>query len=65
MTDRPYGDEYVRFSLIENEQRIRQATRGIRTALGAGSGVAVPADAADAERAQDAAGDPTKQKAVT
>jgi len=29
----PYGDEYVRFSLIENEHRIRQATRGIRKAL--------------------------------
>lgn len=25
-----YGDEYVRISLIENEQRIRQAIRGIR-----------------------------------
>jgi alanine-synthesizing transaminase len=24
------GDEYVRFSLIENEQRIRQAVRGIK-----------------------------------
>ncbi len=29
----PYGDGYVRFSLIENEQRIRQAVRGIRRAL--------------------------------
>jgi alanine-synthesizing transaminase len=27
------GDEYVRFALIENEQRLRQATRGIRSAL--------------------------------
>ncbi len=34
----PYGDEYVRFSLIENEHRIRQAVRGIRRALSAGSG---------------------------
>jgi alanine-synthesizing transaminase len=25
-----YGDDYVRFSLIENEHRIRQAVRGIR-----------------------------------
>lgn len=25
-----YGDDYVRFGLIENEQRIRQALRGIR-----------------------------------
>jgi alanine-synthesizing transaminase len=29
----PYGDEYVRFSLIENEHRIRQAVRGVRKAL--------------------------------
>ena len=29
-----YGDHYVRFALIENEQRIRQAVRGIRKALG-------------------------------
>ena len=34
----PYGDEYVRFSLIENEHRIRQAVRGIRKALGRGTG---------------------------
>jgi alanine-synthesizing transaminase len=26
-----YGDEYVRFALIENEARIRQAIRGIKT----------------------------------
>ena len=25
-----YGDSYVRFALIENEQRIRQAVRGIK-----------------------------------
>jgi alanine-synthesizing transaminase len=25
-----YGDEYVRFALIENEARIRQAIRGIK-----------------------------------
>ena len=31
-----YGDEYVRLALIENEQRTRQALRGIRKALGAG-----------------------------
>ncbi len=29
-----YGDEYVRFALIENEHRTRQAVRGIRKALG-------------------------------
>ena len=28
------GDRFVRFALIENEHRIRQATRGIRKALG-------------------------------
>jgi alanine-synthesizing transaminase len=28
-----YGDPYVRFALIENEQRIRQAVRGIKKAL--------------------------------
>ena len=28
-----YGDQYVRFSLIENEQRIRQATRNIKSML--------------------------------
>ncbi len=29
----PYGDEYVRFALIENEHRTRQAVRGIRKVL--------------------------------
>lgn len=28
-----YGDEYVRFALVENEARIRQAIRGIKTML--------------------------------
>jgi alanine-synthesizing transaminase len=28
-----YGDQYVRFALIENEHRTRQAIRGIRRAL--------------------------------
>jgi alanine-synthesizing transaminase len=27
------GDEYVRFALVENEHRTRQAVRGIRKAL--------------------------------
>jgi alanine-synthesizing transaminase len=31
-----YGDEFVRFALIENEHRTRQAIRGIRKALAAG-----------------------------
>ncbi len=29
-----YGDEHVRFALIENEHRTRQAVRGIRKAFG-------------------------------
>ena len=28
-----YGDDYVRFALIENESRIRQAVRGIKAML--------------------------------
>lgn len=28
-----YGDEYVRFALVENQHRINQAVRGIRRAL--------------------------------
>ena len=28
-----YGDEYVRFGLIENEHRIRQAVRNIKSML--------------------------------
>jgi alanine-synthesizing transaminase len=28
-----YGDDYVRFALVENEQRIRQAVRGIKRAF--------------------------------
>jgi len=31
------GDDHVRFALIENEHRIRQATRGIRKAIGDGA----------------------------
>jgi alanine-synthesizing transaminase len=34
-----YGDNYVRFALIENEQRIRQAVRGIKKALHSRDGV--------------------------
>ncbi len=30
------GDDYIRFALVENEQRIRQATRGIKKALSKG-----------------------------
>lgn len=32
----PQGEGYVRFALVENEQRIRQAARGVRRALAAG-----------------------------
>ena len=32
------GDDHVRFALIENEHRMRQATRGIRKALAKGPG---------------------------
>ena len=32
----PEGEGYVRFALVENEQRIRQAARGVRRALAAG-----------------------------
>lgn len=28
-----YGDEYVRFALIENEQRTRQALKGIKKVI--------------------------------
>ncbi|MGE0825805.1 MAG: aminotransferase class I/II-fold pyridoxal phosphate-dependent enzyme [Candidatus Binatia bacterium] len=35
----PYGEGFVRFALIENEHRTRQAVRGIRRVLG---GVALP-----------------------
>ncbi len=33
-----YGDAFVRFALIENEHRTRQAVRTIRKALGEGLG---------------------------
>ncbi|HVL63573.1 MAG TPA: aminotransferase class I/II-fold pyridoxal phosphate-dependent enzyme [Actinomycetota bacterium] len=32
----PQGDDHIRFALVENEQRIRQAARGVRRALEAG-----------------------------
>ena len=32
-----YGDEYVRFALIENDHRTRQAVRNIRRLLGGSS----------------------------
>ena len=28
-----YGDEFVRFALIENSMRIRQAVRGVKTIM--------------------------------
>ncbi|MED5618520.1 alanine transaminase [Ideonella sp. BN130291] len=45
-----YGDGHVRFSLIENESRIRQAVRGIKAMFRA-DGVLQPAPAANAEAA--------------
>ncbi|WP_420995284.1 alanine transaminase [Cupriavidus sp. 30B13] len=39
-----YGDEYVRFALIENEGRIRQAVRGIKAMFRADGLVKVPVD---------------------
>jgi len=41
-----HGDRWVRFALIENEHRTRQAVRGIRRALAAGPGAARQALAA-------------------
>ena len=32
-----YGDEFVRFALIENQQRTKQAVKGIKKALSGGS----------------------------
>ena len=32
-----YGDDFVRFALIENEHRTRQAIRGVRKALTTGA----------------------------
>jgi alanine-synthesizing transaminase len=40
-----YGDEYVRFSLIENEHRTRQAVRAIRRMLRGGQALAAGAGA--------------------
>jgi alanine-synthesizing transaminase len=40
----PGGDEHVRFALVENEQRINQATRSIRRLL-TGAHVGAPSDA--------------------
>jgi alanine-synthesizing transaminase len=51
-----YGDDYVRFALIENEHRTRQAVRGIRRALSlGGSG---PRTARQATTRRTAAGRP-------
>ncbi len=33
----PWGDDHVRFALVENRMRIRQAIRGIRSFLGSGA----------------------------
>jgi alanine-synthesizing transaminase len=39
------GDGHVRFALVENEERIRQATRNIRRLLGTPHHVGAPSDA--------------------
>jgi alanine-synthesizing transaminase len=36
-----YGDQYVRFALIENEHRTRQAIRGVREMLRKGNAIPV------------------------
>jgi len=41
-----YGDGHVRFSLIENEERTRQALRGIKQMLAKGEMPAIKADLA-------------------
>jgi alanine-synthesizing transaminase len=41
-----YGDDHVRFALIENEHRTRQAVRGIRNMLRKQAGVMPAAGAA-------------------
>jgi alanine-synthesizing transaminase len=43
-----YGDDYVRFALIENEARIRQGLRGIRAMLRGASATAETSNALDA-----------------
>ena len=40
-----YGDDHVRFALIENEHRTRQAVRGIKKLLQKGPPAAAPAGA--------------------
>jgi alanine-synthesizing transaminase len=37
-----HGDHFVRFALIENEHRTRQAIRGIRRALALGASPSLP-----------------------
>ena len=39
------GEGYVRIALVENEQRIRQAARGVKAMLAKGACPAVPAKA--------------------
>jgi alanine-synthesizing transaminase len=46
-----YGDTHVRFALIENEHRIRQAVRGIREMFRKDGLIKVPAEVAEGEEA--------------
>lgn len=46
-----YGDTHVRFALIENEHRIRQAVRGIREMFRRDGLIRLPADAGEGDEA--------------
>jgi alanine-synthesizing transaminase len=46
-----YGDTHVRFALIENEHRIRQAVRGIREMFRKDGLIKLPAEVAEGEEA--------------
>lgn len=52
-----YGDEYVRFALIENEHRTRQAIRGVRKALNLGGSPPLPRSDDGEESVATAGGD--------
>jgi alanine-synthesizing transaminase len=49
-----FGDEYVRLALIENENRIRQAVRGIRSMLSSEPRQGAATEPVKAARARDA-----------
>ncbi|MEO1533713.1 MAG: aminotransferase, partial [Pseudomonadota bacterium] len=47
-----YGEGFVRLGLVENEQRIRQAARGVRALLADPEGAIARHAAAEASRAE-------------